>query len=256
LIDLRAIIDSKAQLDSSVTVGPFSIIEGEVEIGANTWIGPHVVIKGPTKIGSHNRIYQFASLGEIPQDKKFAGERTLLEVGDGNEIREYCTMSRGTVQGGGVTRVGDNNWLMAYTHFAHDCIVGSHTIFANGASLAGHVKVEDYAILGGFSGVHQFCAVGAHSFIAAGSIVFKDVPPFVMVAGNSAAANGLNREGLKRRAFAPETIETLRKAYRIIYRQNLTLKAAIETLQPMAEICPEVGQLIVFLQKSTRGIVR
>ncbi len=256
MIDPRAIIDPKAQLDSSVTVGPFSVIEGEVEIGANTWIGSHVVIKGPTKIGCDNRIYQFTSLGEAPQDKKYAGERTFLEIGDGNEIREYCTMSRGTVQGGGYTRIGSDNWLMAYTHFAHDCIVGDHTIFANGASLAGHVVVGDYVILGGFSGIHQFCAVGAHSFIAAGSIVFKDVPPFVMVAGNSATANGLNREGLRRRDFSSETIETLKKAYKIIYRQNLTIKSAIEMLQPMADTCPEVGQLMTFLQTSTRGIVR
>ncbi len=256
MIDPRAIIDPKAQLDSSVTVGPFSVIEGEVEIGANTWIGSHAVIKGPTKIGCNNRIYQFTSLGEAPQDKKYAGERTYLEIGDGNEIREYCTMSRGTQQGGGLTRIGNHNWLMAYTHFAHDCIIADHTIFANGASLAGHVKVGDYAILGGFSGVHQFCVVGAHSFIAAGSIVFKDVPPFFMVAGNSATANGLNREGLKRRGFSTETIETLKKAYKIIYRQNLTTKIAIQTLQPIADTCPEVAQLIAFLEASTRGIVR
>lgn len=256
MIHPTAIIDKQANLDSSVEVGPYSIIEGPVEIGANTWIGPHVVIKGPTRIGESNRIYQFASLGDIPQDKKYAGEETYLEIGDNNEIREYCTMSRGTVQGGSYTRIGHNNWLMAYTHFAHDCIVGNETIFANGASLAGHVIVEDYVILGGFSGVHQFCQVGAHSFIAAGAIVFKDVPPFVMAAGNSASAFGLNREGLKRRGFSEEVMNHIRQAYKIAYKSNLTLKAAIQALEPLAAECAEVAHFMQFLQNTTRGIVR
>ncbi len=256
MIDPRAIIDPLAELDSDVTVGPYSIIGPSVQIAAGTWVGPHVVIKGPTRIGRNNRIYQFASLGEDPQDKKYRGELTSLEIGDGNEIREYCTMGRGTEGGGGVTRVGDDNWLMAYTHIAHDCQVGSHTVFANGASLAGHVVVEDYAILGGFAGVHQFCAIGAYSFIAGGSIVFKDVPPFVMVAGNTATANGLNREGLKRHGFSQDTLTLLRQAYKIIYRQNLTVKTALEALIPLSLECPEVAQLIVFLQNAKRGIVR
>ncbi len=257
MIDSRAIIDPRAELDSDVSVGPFSIIGAEVRIAAGTRIGPHVVINGPTDIGRDNRVYQFCSLGEIPQDKKYSGEsETRLEIGDGNEIREFCTMSRGTAQGGGVTRIGNHNWLMAYTHFAHDCIVGDYTIFSNAASLAGHVVVEDYAILGGFSGVHQFCLVGAHSFIAAGSIVFKDVPPFVMVSGISAEAHGLNREGLKRRGFSEEVQRQLRHAYKVVYKQNLTLKKALETLEPLAAQYPEVAQFTNFLRRSQRGIVR
>ncbi|MDM8547991.1 acyl-ACP--UDP-N-acetylglucosamine O-acyltransferase [Candidatus Venteria ishoeyi] len=257
MIDPRAIIDPTAELDSSVEVGPFSVIGAGVQIDAGTWIGSHAVIKGPTRIGKNNRIYQFTSLGEIPQDKKYANEETRLEIGDGNEIREFCTMSRGTEQGGGITRIGDDNWIMSYTHFAHDCQVGNHTIFANNASLAGHAIVEDHVILGGFSGVHQFCALGAHSFIAAGAIVLKDVPPFVMAAGgDGATANGLNREGMKRRGFSPETMALLRKAYKILYRQNLTLKAALLELEKLREESKEVGQMIDFIQKSSRGIVR
>jgi len=256
LIDPHAIIDPKAQLDENVKVGAFSIIEGGVSIASGTQIESHVVIRGPTKIGRDNHIYQFCSLGEVPQDKKFHGETSRLEIGNNNEIREYCTMNRGTQSGGGVTRIGNDNWIMAYTHFAHDCIVGNHTVFANGASLAGHATVDDYAILGGFSGVHQFCAVGAYSFIAAGSIVFKDVPPYIIAAGNSADANGLNREGLKRHGFSTETIKTLKQAYKIVFRQKMTLKKAIETLQPLSENCIEVRHFIDFLNKSTRGIVR
>jgi len=257
MIDPRAIIDPKAELDCDVTVGPYSIIGPEVKIASGTWIGPHVVINGPTRIGRNNRIYQFASLGEIPQDKKYQGEQdTYLEIGDGNEIREYCTMSRGTVQGGRYTKVGHDNWIMAYTHFAHDCMVGDHTIFANGASLAGHVTVEDYVILGGFSGVHQFCQVGAHSFIAAGSIVFKDVPPFVMTSGNPAQPHGLNREGLKRRGFSDESMRLLRQAYKIIYKKNLTLRRAVEILTPLSDESLEIAALLRFLTASTRGIIR
>lgn len=257
MIDPRAIIDPRAELDSDVHVGPYSVIGPRVRIGAGTRIDSHVVIHGPTRIGCHNRIHPFVSLGGDPQDKKYQGEPdTWLEIGDHNEIREYCTMNRGTVQGGGVTRIGDHNWLMAYTHFAHDCYIGNHTVFANGASLAGHVAVGDYAILGGFAGVHQFCGVGAYSFIAAGSIVFKDVPPFVMVSGNTAEAHGLNREGLKRHGFSEESVRLLRQAYKIIYKKNLTLRAAIEALHPLREDCAEIARLIDFLENSTRGIVR
>jgi len=257
MIDPRALIDPTAKIADSVTIGAFSIIGADVEIGEGTWIGSHVVIKGPTKIGKNNKIYQFASLGEDPQDKKYAGERSFLEIGDHNEIREFCTMSRGTSGGGGITKIGNHNWLMVYTHFAHDCIVGDHTIFANNASLAGHAIVGDYAILGGFTGVHQFCRIGAHSFVAGGSIVIKDVPPYVMAAGNSAKANGLNKEGLKRRGFSPETLNYLRQAYKIIYRQNLTTNAAIETLtQTLLPHCPEIQNFIDFLHNATRGIVR
>lgn len=257
LIDARAVIDSKAELDRDVHVGPYSIIGAHVHIAAGTWIGPHVVIKGPTHIGKNNKIYQFASLGDVPQDKKYAGEpETCLEIGDRNEIREYCTMNRGTVQGGGVTRIGNDNWIMAYTHIAHDCQVGNYTVFANGASLAGHVCIEDYVILGGFTLVHQFCAMGVHSFSGAATVIFKDVPPFVTVWGNRAEAYGINKEGLKRRGFSSETIRALHQAYKTIYKQNLTTEQAIEELKTLSEKYLEVAQMIAFLRQSTRGIVR
>ena len=257
LIHPHALIDPKAELDSDVEVGYYSIIGADVQIAAGTWIGPHVVIKGPTRIGRDNKIYQFASLGEDPQDKKYRGERqTRLEIGDRNEIREYCTMNRGTVQGGGVTRIGDDNWIMAYFHIAHDCQVGSQTIFANGASLAGHVRIEDYVILGGFTLVHQFCAMGAHSFSGASTLILKDVPPFVTVWGNRAEAYGINKEGLKRRGFSSDTIRALHQAYKIIYKQNLTTEQAIENLKELSDKYPEVRQMVTFLQQSKRGIVR
>ncbi|MDY6994451.1 MAG: acyl-ACP--UDP-N-acetylglucosamine O-acyltransferase, partial [Pseudomonadota bacterium] len=244
MIDARAVIDPKAELDSRVEVGPYSVIGADVQIGADTWIGPHVVIKGPTTIGCHNRIYQFASLGDAPQDKKYGGEpQTCLEIGHHNEIREYCTMNRGTVQGGGVTRIGDHNWIMAYTHFAHDCQVGNYTVFANGASLAGHVRIEDYVILGGFTLVHQFCAMGTYSFSGAATVIFKDVPPYVTVWGNRAEAYGINKEGLKRRHFSSETIRALHQAYKIIYKQNLTLEQAIEELKYLSQKFPEVNTI-------------
>ncbi len=257
MIHATAIIDPQAELDSSVEVGPYSIIGAKVQIGPGTKIGPHVVIKGPTRIGCENKIYQFASLGEDPQDKKYGGElNTSMEIGDRNLIREYCTMNRGTVQGGGVTRIGNDNWIMAYTHFAHDCQVGNHTVFANGASLAGHVRVDDYVTLGGFSLIHQFCWLGINSFAGAGSVIVKDVPPFVTVWGNHAEAYGINKEGLKRSGFTAEAIRILHQAYKIIYKQNLTIEQAIESLTPLVTECPEVDNLITFLQQSTRGIVR
>jgi UDP-N-acetylglucosamine acyltransferase len=214
---------------------------------------------GPTRIGRDNRIFQFSSIGDDPQDKKYGGERaeTLLEIGDRNTIREYCTLNRGTVQGGGVTRIGNDNWIMAYVHIAHDCIVGDCTIFANNASLAGHVVVEDYAILGGFTLVHQFCRIGVNSFAAIATVITKDVPPFVMVSENPAKAHGLNREGLRRRGFSQETINLLRQAYRILYRQGLTVAEAVEQLKEMVPESQEVARLIDFVtNKSTRGIVR
>ncbi|MEN9849569.1 MAG: hypothetical protein RL368_2309 [Pseudomonadota bacterium] len=256
MIDPRAVIDPTAELDSSVTVGAYSIIGANVQIDAGTCIAPHVMIKGHTRIGKENKIYQFSSLGEDPQDKKYAGEVTYLEIGDRNEIREYCTMNRGTVQGGGLTRVGNDNWIMAYTHFAHDCIVGNHTIFANGASLAGHVTIDDYVILGGFSLVHQFCSMGKYSFSGASSLIFKDVPPFVTVWGNRAEAYGLNKEGLKRHGFSPETIQALHNAYKTIYRSNHTTEQAIEILNEKIAEFPEVGLMVEFLKNSKRGIVR
>ena len=256
MIDARAAIDPAARLAPGVSVGPWTIIGADVEIGEGTWIGPHTVIKGPTRIGRNNKIFQFSSVGDDPQDKKYAGQTTHLEIGDGNVFRECCTVNRGTLEGGGVTRVGDHNWIMAYCHIAHDCQVGNQTIFANNASLAGHVTVGDYAILGGFSGVHQFVSVGAHSFLGMGSLLGRDLPPYVMAAGPEAHPHGLNTEGLRRRGFGAETLQTLRRAYKILYRQNLTLAQALERLRELAEGCPELGVMVAFLERSERGIVR
>lgn len=256
MIDARAIIDPTALIADGVSIGPFSVIGAGVEIGANTWVGPHVVINGPTRIGRDNKIYQFSSLGEAPQDKKYAGEPTRLEIGDRNLIREYCTINRGTVQGGGVTRIGDDNWIMAYVHIAHDCHIGDHTIFSNCASLAGHVSVDDYAILSGFTIIHQFCAIGSHSFCAMGSVISKDVPPFVMVSGHMAKPHGINSEGLKRRGFSIESLRALREAYKLVYKSKLTLSQAIKRLKEMPNYGTEIGTLVTFLEKVTRGIVR
>lgn len=256
MIDPRAVVDPAAQLAPDVTVGPYSIIGADVYIGAGTWIGPHVVIRGHTRIGEKNKIYQFASVGDDPQDKKYKGERTLLEIGDRNVIRESCTINRGTVQGGGVTRMGNDNWIMAYVHIAHDCIIGNDTILVNNASLAGHVTIEDHVILGGFSLVHQFCTVGAYAFTSMASGVAKDVPPYVRVAGHMAEPHGLNSEGLKRHGFTPETVAHLRRAYKIIYRSNLTVEKAVERLRELAQECHEVEHLAAFVEKSKRGIVR
>lgn len=256
LIHPQAIIDPSAKLAEGVSVGPFSMIGADVEIGAGTVVDSHVVINGPTRIGRDNHIYSFASIGCDPQDKKYAGEPTALEIGDGNTIREYVTISRGTAQDVGITRLGNNNWIMAYVHIAHDSQIGSETIFANSSTLAGHVTVEDYAILGGFTLVHQFCRVGAHCFTAMNSVISKDVLPFTMVSGHMAAPHGLNSEGLKRRGFSSDVLSQLRKAYKIIYRSNLTLEQAVEQLQPVAEGCAEVNQLLDFLKNVTRGIVR
>jgi UDP-N-acetylglucosamine acyltransferase len=257
LIDKHALIDPKADLDSDVQIGAYSIIGANVQVAAGTWIGPHVVIKGPTRIGRENKIYQFASIGEDPQDKKYGGEPdTWLEIGDRNEIREYCTLNRGTVQGGGITRIGDDNWIMAYCHIAHDCIVGNQTVFANGTTLGGHIQIEDYAILGGFTLVHQFCRVGMHSFSGGGTVITQDVLPFVTVSGNRAKAYGINKEGLKRRGFSSDTIRALHQAYKIIYKQGLTTQQVIEKLKELSEQYTEVRQMLIFLQESTRGIVR
>jgi UDP-N-acetylglucosamine acyltransferase len=256
MVDARAIVEPGAKLGPGVSIGAYSIIGAQVEIGAGTWIGPHVVITGRTRIGCDNRVFQFASLGEEPQDKKYAGEDTLLTIGDRNIIREHCTMSRGTVQGGGMTQVGNDNWIMAYVHIAHDCTVGHQAILANSASLAGHVTVEDYAILGGFTLVHQFCAIGAHCFCGMGSVISKDVLPYTMVSGNMARAHGLNSEGLKRRGFSAETLRHLREAYKILYKSKLTVVQAVVRLKEMQHECPEMGVLVAFLERATRGIVR
>jgi UDP-N-acetylglucosamine acyltransferase len=256
VIDPRAVIDPSAKVAASATVGAYSIIGADVEIGDGTVVGPHVVIKGPTRIGRDNRIFQFASVGDAPQDKKYGGEPTRLEIGDRNVIREYVTINRGTVQDAGVTRIGDDNWIMAYVHIAHDCQIGNNTIFSNNASLAGHVHIEDWAILGGFTLVHQFCKVGAHCFTAMNSVINMDVPPYVMVSGHMAKPHGLNSEGLKRRGFSADALTALRRAYRILYRSNLTLAQAIEQLKELAAQCAEIGVLVAFLEKSSRGIVR
>ena len=254
MIDKTAIIDPSAKIAKGVSIGPYSIIGPDVEIGEGTWIGPHVVVKGPTKIGRDNKIYQFASIGEDPQDLKYKGEKTLLEIGDRNVIREFCTLNRGTVQDKGVTRIGNDNLFMSYVHIAHDCVVGNATVFANNASLAGHVSVEDHVILGGFSGVFQFCRVGAHSFIATNSVVIKDVPPYVKVSGNFAKPFGLNTVGLQRRGFGDIALTELRRAYKIIYRNGLTVADAINELRKLTS--PEVAPLIEFIETSSAGIVR
>ena len=256
LIDPRAIIETGAQLGERVRIGAYSIIGSNVQIGDETEIAPHVVIRGPTSIGRQNKIFQFASLGDAPQDKKYKGEATRLEIGDRNVIREYCTLNRGTVQDVGVTRVGHDNWIMAYVHIAHDCQVGHHTIFANNASLAGHVTVEDYAILGGFTLVHQFCRIGAHCFTAMGSVISKDVLPYIIVSGHMAQPHGLNIEGLKRRGFDAETLKSLRDAYKVIYRSGLTVQQAVEELGQRFPEVAEVQVLMRFLEASSRGIVR
>jgi UDP-N-acetylglucosamine acyltransferase len=256
LIDPRAIIDPSAQVAEDVFVGPFTLIGADVEIGAGTWIGPHVVVKGRTRIGKDNKIYQFASIGEDPQDKKYAGEDTLLEIGDRNVIREYATLNRGTAQGLGVTRVGDDNWIMAYVHIAHDCLIGNNTIFANAASLAGHVTVGDYVILGGFSLVHQFCSIGAHSFSGMGSAIAKDVPPYLLVSGNPAQPRGLNVEGLKRRGFNEDTLRILRRAYKLLYLSGLKLEDAKKQIAELASECSELEIMKDFLASSTRSIIR
>lgn len=251
-----AIIDSKAELDSSVTVGAYSTIGANVKVGADTRIASHVVLQGPTTIGKNNQIFQFSSLGEAPQDKKYRDEPTTLEIGDNNTIREFCTFNRGTIQDKGITKIGSDNWIMAYVHIAHDCTIGNHTILANNSSLAGHVDIHDYAILGGFTLIHQFCKVGAHVITAVGSVVFKDIPPYVTAAGYDAKPHGINSEGLKRRGYSPESITQIKRAYKALYRNSLTLEEAKLTLADMQKDCAEIALLSDFLKISTRGIVR
>ena len=254
MIHPQAVVDRAAEIDEGVEIGPFAVIGAGVRIGAGTQIGSHVVIKGRTEIGRNNRIFQFCSLGDEPQDKKYAGEDSLLIVGDGNTIREYCTFNRGTSGGGGVTRIGSDNWIMAYVHIAHDCNVGDAVTMANGATLAGHVMVEDKVIFGAFTVVHQFCAIGMHSFFAMGSVVLKDVPPFLMVAGNSARPHGLNTEGLRRHGFAPEQLRTLKHAYRDLYRRGLSVEQAVSSIEEYS--CPHARHMAEFVRASKRGIIR
>lgn len=251
-----AIVDSSAEIDSSVEIGAFSVIGPQVKIDAGTRIASHVVINGPSIIGKNNQIFQFSSLGEAPQDKKYKGEPTLLEIGDNNTIREFCTFNRGTVQDKGTTKIGNDNWIMAYVHIAHDCDIGNNTIFANNSSLAGHVDVHDYAILGGFTLIHQFCKIGSHVITAVGSVVFKDIPPYVTAAGYDAKPHGINAEGLKRRGYSAESILQIKRAYKALYRNGLTLDEAKIELATMQNTTPEIGLLTDFLNVSTRGIVR
>ncbi len=256
LIHPTAIIDPKAELDSSVQVGPYSIIGAKVKVGANCVIGPHVVIEGPTTMGCDNRIWQFASVGAAPQDKKFADEDTELIIGHRNMIRENVTLNRGTVGGGGKTIIGDDNWIMAYVHIAHDCVVGNHTIFANSVTLAGHVTIEDYVILGGFSLIHQYCRIGAHAFTGMAAKINGDVPPFVMIAGEMSAPRGINSEGLKRRGFSSDQIMAIKRAYKTLYASDLALKDACAALNLVAASDPNIGEFVKLVENSTRGIQR
>ena len=253
-IHATAIIHPTAELDSSVEVGPYSIIGPKARIAADTIIASHVTISGDTSIGVGNRIYQYASLGEAPQDKKYQGEPTRLVIGDHNTIREFCTINRGTIQDRGVTEIANDNWIMAYVHIAHDCQVGNHTVMANNSSLAGHVQVHDYAVLGGFTLVHQFCKIGAHVITAVGSVVFKDIPPYVAAAGYDAKPHGINAEGLKRRGFSAENLLLIKRAYKTLYRKGLSLAEA--KLELSSVNGNDVRLLTDFLNASTRGIIR
>ena len=251
-----AIIQPGARIAAGVAVGAYSLIGAQVEVGEGSWIGPHVVLEGRTRIGRDNRIYQFASIGAPPQDKKYGGEDTGVEIGNGNTLREYVTINRGTARDAGVTRVGDDNWIMAYVHFAHDCQIGSHAIFANACQLAGHVHVGDWAILGATTLVHQFVHIGAHSFTGMGTFLPQDLPPYVKAAGNMAQPYGINSEGLRRRGFSADTILRIKRAYRSLYRAGLSLEEAKRELAAQAAQCAEVGALLEFLARSTRGFIR
>lgn len=255
-IHSTAIIDPQAELAEGVEVGPYSVIGAHVRIGAGCRIGPHVVIDGPTQIGVENQIYQFASIGAAPQDKKFSGEATELIIGDRNVIRECCTINRGTAQDKGKTVIGDDNWIMAYVHIAHDCIVGNNTIFANNATLAGHVEIRDFAILGGFTLVHQFCVVGEYAFTGMGSSLAKDLPPYVMATGAPAEPRSVNKEGLRRNHFSTESIQRIRDAYRLLYRRNLTVQDAVSRMEAEYGEFDDVHRLIDFCQQSQRGLIR
>jgi UDP-N-acetylglucosamine acyltransferase len=255
-----AFVDPAAELHESVSVGAFTLIGPQVRIGAGTTIGPHCVLEGHTTIGRDNRIWQFCSLGAAPQDKKYAGEATSLEIGDGNTIREFCTFNRGTVQDGGVTRIGSDNWVMAYVHVAHDCQVGSHTIMANATQLGGHVHVGDWAFIGGLSGVHQFVRIGAHAMTGFSTRLAQDLPPYILSAGNPAAAQGFNQEGLRRRGFSAARIDAVKQMFKLLYRRGLTLDQARAQIADLAGAQPEasddVAMMIDFLASASRGIVR
>lgn len=256
MIHPTAIVNSKANLDSSVKVGPYSIIDADVSIGAGSVIGNHVTITGNTTIGKNNYIYHYSSIGESPQDKKYNQEKTFLEIGDNNTIREFCTFNRGTTQDKSLTKIGNDNWIMAYVHLAHDCEIKNHTILANNTSLAGHVTIDDYAILGGFTLVHQFCKIGSHIITAVNTVVFKDIPPYVIAAGYDAKPNGINVEGLKRRGFDPKIISKIKEAYKILYRKGLSLNEAEAQIKLLSKDTKELNLYTDFIAKSTRGIIR
>ncbi len=256
MIHATAIVDPSAEIADSCEIGPYTVVGPDVTIGEGSWVGPHVVLKGPTTIGKNNKIYQFASVGEDPQDLKYAGEPTRLEIGDNNIIREYATINRGTAGGGAVTRIGNHNLLMAYIHIAHDCQIANHTIFSNGASLAGHVNVGEHAILAGFACVHQFCSVGEHAFVGLNSVANRDVPPFMMVVGNYAQAKGINKNGLRRRGFDDDAISALHRAYMTVVRQKGQRDAAVASLKSEIDTYPEVKRFLDFIEDSERGIVR
>lgn len=256
MIHERAIVSDRARLHEEVSIGPYSIVGPDVEIGPGTRVESHVVLKGPCVIGRDNHIFQFASIGDDPQDKKYAGEPTRLVIGDRNTIREYCTINRGTVQDAGVTRVGNDNWIMAYVHIAHDCVIGDQTIFANNSTLAGHVHIGDWAILGGFTAVHQYCHIGAHTLTGIYTSVTKDIPAYVLASGRPAVPRGINAEGLKRRGFSSNQISNLRDAYRALYRQGLKLGEAVEILEERARTQEEVAALLDSVRSSSRGLIR
>ena len=251
-----ALVHAGARIAAGVSIGPYTIVGEHVEVGEGTWIGPHVVLEGHTRIGRRNRIYQFSSIGAPPQDKKYADEPTRVEIGDDNTIRECVTINRGTAQDAGATRVGNDNWIMAYVHFAHDCQIGSHAIFANNTGLAGHVHVGDWVVLGGYTTVHQFVRIGAHSFTGMGTYLAQDLPPFVKAAGNMARPFGINSNGLRRRGFTPEAVLRIRRAYRALYRSGLSLEEAKRELAAQAADCAEVAAMRDFVAQSERGIIR
>lgn len=256
MIDARAAVDPGARLAADVTVGAFAVIGAQVEIGAGTVIGPHAVIQGPTRIGRDNRIFQFASVGGIPQDMKFHGEPTWLEIGDRNTFFEFVTINRGTAQDRGKTTIGSDNWIMAYVHVAHDCELGNHIILANNATLAGHVSIEDWAILGGFTKVHQFCRIGAHSFTGMNVDLSRDVPPYMMISGTPAEPRGINSEGLRRRGFNAAQLRNIKNAYRVLYRSDLRLQEALAKLRGLSAAQSELQCLVKFLEASERSITR
>jgi len=256
MIDSRAVISPQAQIAADVQVGPYTIIGADVVIGSGTWIGPHAVINGPTRIGVDNKIFQFASLGDAPQDKKYNGEPTRLEIGDRNVFRESVTVNRGTTHDKGVTHIGNDNLLMAYSHVAHDCHLGDQIVMANCATLGGHVEIGDFVTMGGLSAVHQYTKIGAHCFIAHNAAVTRDVPPYVMAVGRPAVPHSVNSVGLQRRGFTPAQILNIRRAYRLLYRSGLKLKAAIEELEKVAATQPEIAPFVEFIKHSSRSIVR